>query len=293
MVDVDGTVAQEMRVSPEYGVTEHAEPIIEDTSGDDEMDDPMLENLGKAGDKYEAAMAMQPEALQRRVSSRIPVPRFRVLDGSSSVTDPVPRRPVRDRWFYDTGPPAVLVSKVLSHATNGGAESVVGGLPDFALNQALDQVPDDTAFVSGDDEIFLADRPSVPLTRLQRRSLLKRFTSEGRIRRRAYRRSLRWDWEVNVAPAYDQKNDRPDGEPLGDEEIAFVDFMSQRLDRFDQDFDAKKVDFMDDLSYASLPSSYRLEDDSKAVSSDTLADALLQQRTADLWAGLRRVYLLW
>ncbi len=86
------------------------------------------------------------------------------------------------------------------------------------------------------------DLPTIPLTRLQRHNLLLRFTAEGRHRRKLYRLALEREWNSIIAPAYDQENDIPGTDALGDEEIAFDAYMFERLDRYDSDFDAKKVD---------------------------------------------------
>jgi hypothetical protein len=41
-----------------------------------------------------------------------------------------------------------------------------------------------------------------------------------------YRRQLQHEWESEIAPAFDQENDRPNEEAMMDEEIAFDGFMS-------------------------------------------------------------------
>jgi hypothetical protein len=73
--------------------------------------------------------------------------------------------------------------------------------------------------------------------------------------------------------------------------------MSQRLLQYDSDFEALKTDFLDDLSYAGLPSSTRwcqqggrMVIGMDSMHSDAEPDELLLRRTAELWAGLRRVY---
>jgi hypothetical protein len=131
------------------------------------------------------------------------------------------------------------------------------------------------------------EQPCVPLTKTQRRMMVRRFGKEGRSRRRAFKLALQRDWESHVAPAYDQENDRPGAEPLVEEEIAYDHFMIERLNRFDSDLEDKKADFLDDLFHAALPGNYAMNQEAKMNSEP---DALLMRRTAELWAGLRRVY---
>jgi hypothetical protein len=90
------------------------------------------------------------------------------------------------------------------------------------------------------------------------------------------------EWESQVAPAFDQENDDPRADTLGGEEIAHDSFMYERLARFDSDYELKKEDFVDTLS--------RAEGITHELLTDATPDVLLLQRTAELWAGLRRVY---
>jgi hypothetical protein len=130
----------------------------------------------------------------------------------------------------------------------------------------------------------------IPLNRLQRINLLRRFNAEGRHRRRLLRLELEREWDAEIAPAYDQENDIPGGDRLLDEDIAFDGYMSERLARYDSDFALKKVDFLDDLSHAGLPASLYPHEVSEGDPADCGPDVFLQKRTAELWAGLRRVY---
>jgi hypothetical protein len=153
-------------------------------------------------------------------------------------------------------------------------------------------VPPSSTQLTTDGLITVAPGPGdavgyshVPLTKPQRRMMVKRFRAEGRHRRMTFKWALQREWEAEVAPAYNQENDRPGAEALMDEDIAFDNFMVERLNRFDSDLEDKKTSFLDDLCYATLPGNLDPE-----VKMDTGPDVLLMRRTADLWAGLRRVY---
>jgi hypothetical protein len=132
--------------------------------------------------------------------------------------------------------------------------------------------------------------PPEPLNKQQQRLMVKRFNAESRRRRRLFKKELQRDWESQVAPAFDQENGNPAADSLLDEEVAYHDFMTCRLDRFDEDLVCKKDYFLDDLRHASL--SYGLTPDggSRSLIKGDLPDELVLQRTAELWAGLRRVY---
>jgi hypothetical protein len=131
--------------------------------------------------------------------------------------------------------------------------------------------------------------PSVPMTRAQRHNLLRCFTAEGRHRRKLFREQLNQEWESHIAPAFDQENDVP-GQALMDEEIAYDSMVAQRLALYDSDYELKKSEFLDELSGASLAGSLFPDGVSAERITDSSPDALLQRRTAELWAGLRRVY---
>jgi hypothetical protein len=129
--------------------------------------------------------------------------------------------------------------------------------------------------------------PPAPLTKQQTRQMLKQFHAEGCRRRRMFRKELQRDWESQVSPAFDQENDHPDAKwNLIDEESAYHDFMSSSLARFDDDLTSKRVAFLDDLSCASLTS----DNGQRSFATPDVPDALILARTAELWAGLRRVY---
>jgi hypothetical protein len=218
----------------------------------------------------------------RRTSSRVRVGRSR--DVTSTVSVRASRRPVADRWFYEPVLPAVHDSQESSDVLNSPSEPIMD--PDaVVLFAALAEDLEMGVLAPVGPDIVSGDRVSVPLTREQKRMMMKRFNVEGRIRRRALRIQLTRDWEMNVAPALDHENDHPDTEVLMDEQVAFDEFMSERLIRHDLDFEAKKEEFLDDLSYPGLPSSIRLD----RVPTDNTPDELLLRRTAERWAGLRRV----
>ncbi len=132
--------------------------------------------------------------------------------------------------------------------------------------------------------------PSVPMTRTQRHNLLRCFTAEGRFRRRLFREQLNREWETHIAPSFDQENDVPGDGELMDEEVAYDSMVAQRLAHYDSDYERKKSEFLDELSGASLAGSLYPDEVSGERATDSSPDAFLQRRTAELWAGLRRVY---
>ena len=73
--------------------------------------------------------------------------------------------------------------------------------------------------------------------------------------------------------------------------------MTIRLDRFDEDIEHKREGFLDDLSYATLLQDIMPHGRSHNLGAGATArvyfgppDDLMLERTAQLWAGLRRVY---
>jgi hypothetical protein len=132
--------------------------------------------------------------------------------------------------------------------------------------------------------------PPIRLTRLQRHNLVRRFNAESRYQRRLYKHQLQREWDSEIAPAFDQENDRPNEEAMMNEEIAFDGFMCERLNRFDEDIALKKESFLDDICCVSLPRRLFPNGVSEERSTDTGPDAFLLRRTQELWAGLRRVY---
>jgi hypothetical protein len=46
-----------------------------------------------------------------------------------------------------------------------------------------------------------------------------------------YRAQLEREWDAQIAPVYDQENDTPDGDALVDEEVAFDEYLFQRLEQ--------------------------------------------------------------
>jgi hypothetical protein len=75
-----------------------------------------------------------------------------------------------------------------------------------------------------------------------------------------------------------------------DEEIAYDSMVAQRLALYDSDYELKKSEFIDELSGASLAGCLFPGGVSAEQVTDSSPDVFLQRRTAELWAGLRRVY---
>ncbi len=95
--------------------------------------------------------------------------------------------------------------------------------------------------------------PPEPLTKRQRRLMVKRFQAESRRRRRLFTQESQRDWEAHIAPVFDQEeNGNPAADTLLDEEVAYHDFMPRRLERFDDDLASKKDDFLDGLRRESI-----------------------------------------
>ncbi len=207
---------------------------------------------------------------RRRVSTRVPIER--------NLNPPaIPRRPIGDRWYYAPVLPA--------DGLQGSSDVTDEAKPDALMLMSMPEaVP----------EIFMlgpvgTDRPPGPLSKQDSRMMLRRFITEGRYQRRKFRTALNRDWESNVAPAFDQENDNPDL-ILVDEQIAFEDFMSQRLlAQYDQDFEMKKESFLDDLRCSTLDVDL-FPNAVSPNSADTSVDDLRLRRTEALWAGLCRVY---
>jgi hypothetical protein len=224
-------------------------------------------------DSMDTANSPQTPA-SRRVSSRLRS-QAQSKDGPE-VKQVEPHRRVRDRWYYPHPVPALMGS---SDVTDDDEQLRSTG-PPVSTNE------------DGPDALILGPvvMPPIPLNRLQRHNLVKRFHAEGRYRRRVFKAQLDCEWESKIAPAFDQENDLPNEEALMDEEIAFDDFMCQRFHRFDSDFALMKYDFIDDVCCASLPGHIYPNGVSEERPTDTGPDVFMLRRTQELWAGLRRVY---
>jgi hypothetical protein len=216
---------------------------------------------------------------QRRVSSRVPATR-------SVPFGPVARRSVQDRWTYEPVIPQVQEFQGSSDIN----DDLVSREVRLFLTMAV--VPDMTILgpVLMAENDHRDDRPFIPLTTVQRRLLMKRFNAEGKRRRRLFRIQLIQEWESTVAPAYDQENADPKGETMVDEEIVFDGYLHERLAQFDSDLDLQKTDFIDTLSCAVLSAGRFPDGITGELPTDIGPDDLLLRRTAELWAGLRRVY---
>jgi hypothetical protein len=134
-----------------------------------------------------------------------------------------PRRPVGERWFYN---PVVDL-----HGSSSVSEDISdsSAIPDAVMLASARDDPNDLVLGPVRYGVTPADLLSAPLTRLQTQQMVKRFRAEGKSRRRQFKKDLRWEWENQVAPAFDQENDKPGADILIDEEYAHHDFMSVRL----------------------------------------------------------------
>ena len=112
------------------------------------------------------------------------------------------------------------------------------------------------------------------------------FNAEGRYQRRLFRERTQQEWESTIAPVFDQEN--TDGQL--ESYISFEDFLWHRLFQYDSEFATRKESFVDDLSCAALPMSMFPDGISEELAEDKHPDELLQRRTNERWAGLRRVY---
>jgi hypothetical protein len=231
------------------------------------------------------SMAIPP----RRISTRVPVPRVgRVQDTVSTGTIAAPRRPVGDRWFYDPIVPAAPDYARESSSADAGMLLVSMVAPDLVMSTSPSMPHRHRPLMLGPVGDDVQAYPPTPLTKQQKRQMLKQCHAEGRRRRRMFRKELQRDWESQVAPAFDQENDHPDVK-LIDEESAYYDFMSSHLARYDDDLALKKVDFLDDLSCTSLSHDLLPGNVTRTLVTNDTPDALVLERTAALWAGLRRV----
>ena len=240
-----------------------------------------------------AIIAEDEPPILRRASSRV----SRAIKSKDSVPlDPVvgkvaPRRPVRDRWYFDTVLPSTSTlmgsseemdegfttrqsgEKVISRESSMldnlvGAtdkwDAAIARQPDTVRGTQQSDAPAvvlvasvrgvvPESLILGPVMELAGERLLVPIDKQQRTLLLRKFIAEGRYRRRMYRSELEREWESQIAPSYDQENDFSGSEVLVDEEIAFDGFMAERLARYDLDFDEKRENFLDDLTWAALP----------------------------------------
>jgi hypothetical protein len=126
----------------------------------------------------------------RRVSSRI---HSQAQSKNAPETKEVgTRRLVRDRWYYPHPVPAFMGSSDVTDDDEQlrftGAPEVLPPLP------VIEDGPD--ALILGPVEGDNTFRPPIPLNRLQRHNLLKRFNAEARHRRRMFKLKLERDWEI-------------------------------------------------------------------------------------------------
>ncbi len=173
---------------------------------------------------------------QRRVSTRVPVPRGGNLQHTIATSRVnASRRPVRDRWFYDPVFPTneTQGSSDVSMALLSGVTTVSDTVSDTMMLASAHN--DQDVLILGPDIEDPTGRasPSAPLTPVERKHLVTLFKKENRQKRRQFKRNLHREWESQVAPAFDQENDKPDAPMLMEEEVAYTDFMRERLDRFD------------------------------------------------------------
>ncbi len=232
----------------------------------------------------------------RRTSSRVRDQRSgSVLDQSSPDHVSLPRRMVRDRWFY--APEVRLAQDPLISGIQGSS----------SIEDPID--------------------PGNLLNPGQINQLVKRFNVEGRNRRAVLKARLKraWDFRTNpVAATVTRHNITPatftqgvtmtpyeaiTGSPppggmddtlldvnqaldsflsykLGSGGIRGIDvfwdeFLALQLQKYDNELDANKRIFLDNL-YSTV-----VEDTAPVTQ---VSDDLRQQRTIALWAGLRRVY---
>ncbi len=212
----------------------------------------------------------------RRISTRVIVPRDRDTKFVSG-----PRVPVKDRWYYE------------AHESQGSSDVTQGSsdVHDDELNMLVNQAYDNSLILGPvtSDPVMLAAQsiapPCVRLDQSHRRDPLRRFNLEGRIQRRLFRAASIREWDMVVAPAFDQGN-QPSKDSL-DAEVSFAGFMHHRLSHFDSDLAEKKASYIDDICSACPPFSSGVPPNN--VNAATSA-GLLQRPTEALWAGLRRVY---
>ena len=120
----------------------------------------------------------------------------------------IPRRPVGDRWYYA---PVIPIDGV-----QGSSDVTENAKLDTLLLMAA---PEEAREVLMPGPVG-ADRPPGPLSKSDKRMMVRRFKTEGRFQRRKFWAALKRDWELNVAPAFDQENDHPD-KVLVDEQVAY------------------------------------------------------------------------
>jgi hypothetical protein len=242
---------------PTVFLYEHCTARIARSFSNDTSQEGMLEDLIHATDKFEAALAVQPEAAlprtisnsgeklqephQRRVSTRVRFPRnenSQTKVSTSRIT--TVRRPVGDRYFYE---PVFPTNVEGSSDITGDIQTGITSVQDTMLLAVSRDDQDVLMLGPVIEDMERGDPPSAFLTKHEKRRLVRRFKTESRHKRRQFKHNLQREWESQVAPVYDQENDNPDGAPLMEEEIAYTDYMHERLVRFDQDNEDAKLIF--------------------------------------------------
>jgi hypothetical protein len=122
----------------------------------------------------------------------------------------------------------------------------------------------------------------IPVSPRIRRDLMRLFRGEARFARKAYRALAKREWDSSVVSVDKENRDDCSSRYGSDEEDAYDDFIVFRLQDFDREAAVKKMIFR-----ASLRTAPGTGPD---VAEDAQSASLREQRTADLWEGLRRVY---
>ena len=136
----------------------------------------------------------------------------------------------------------------------------------------------------------LDSSPWLAVTRRERADLLKKFKAEQKLDRRRFKLEVRATWEAEIAD--NKENCLHEGDSREDSSLprwpvdpedaaeAYENYLFDRLQRYDGDSAAMLVDFRSSLTV--VPS--------WNVQQERINPALMQNRTAALWEGLRRVY---
>jgi hypothetical protein len=214
------------------------------------------------------------------------------------VNVPTRHRPVGDRWYY----------------ASGGPDETKSGEP---RNLVLSSM--------GSSSVEEPEQSELPLTRTQSNQLIKQFDQEGRNRRNLFKAKIKqvWTSRAHPQPLTDEKGETPladstevqispdrDSESVDgfadslvdvnfaldnflarrlgtggllDINVVFDEFMFLQLGRFDETLQANKHLFLAEIYR-------RVNGRMESLGGGLVSDELLQQRTAALWSGLRRVY---
>jgi hypothetical protein len=129
-------------------------------------------------------------------------------------TGPAPRRLVGDRWFYE---PVFAPDQDEEGSSSVSGEAHVGSSSETTMLISTHDIP---GILMAGPDVEDVIPPLVPLTKYQRRHLVKRFHTESRHRRRLFKQELQRSWEATVAPAFDQENGDPEAVSLLDEQVS-------------------------------------------------------------------------